>query len=95
MRSLVILVNFSNVSFTVNNPNAAFTAMLNEQGYSANGGRGSDKDYYLAASDSQFVATFDVYGPYTWSDTRSYYGGNNYSGNDSNHKQINHESSHL
>ncbi len=95
MRSLVILVNFSNVSFTVNNPNAAFTAMLNEQGYSANGGRGSAKDYYIAASDSQFVPTFDVYGPYTLSDTRAYYGGNNYSGDDSNPQQMILDACHL
>ena len=38
VRSLVILVNYSDVQFSVPNPREAFSAMLNQTGYSDNGG---------------------------------------------------------
>ena len=75
VRSLVILVNYSDVQFSVPNPREAFSAMLNQTGYSDNGGTGSARDYFLASSNSLFRPTFDVYGPVTLPNKRAYYGG--------------------
>ena len=84
VRSIVILVNFKDVQFTVPNANSAFSRMLNEVGYSDNGATGSAADYFRACSYSQFRPVFDVYGPYTLSANRSYYGSNDSQGNDRN-----------
>ena len=73
-RILVILVNFSDVSF--NSPltaNARFSSMLNDEGYSANGGTGSARDYFIASSNGEFRPTFDVFGPYTLDNNMAYY----------------------
>lgn len=78
--SLVILVEFSNKKFTISDPQAKFTALLNESGYSENGGTGSARDYFIAASDSAFSPIFDVYGPYTLPEKMEYYGGNSGTG---------------
>ena len=45
---------------------------------------GSARDYFRAQSFGQFTPLFDVIGPVTLSQNRSYYGGNNNSGNDKN-----------
>ncbi len=74
-RGLVILVNFADKKFV--KTNEQFTAMLNEEGYSENGGIGSARDYYINASDSLFQPIFDVYGPYDLPNNMAYYGGNN------------------
>lgn len=79
-RSLVILVNFADVSFVTDNPKQAFSQMLNESGYSINGGTGSARDYFIASSDSVFSPYFDVYGPYTLPEKMAYYGGNSGTG---------------
>jgi len=76
-KGLVILVNYKDLSFSVNNANQAYTRLLNESGYSDNGGYGSARDYFIACSDSIFRPDFDVYGPYTLANNMSYYGGNN------------------
>ena len=72
--SLVILVNFADKRFVVNNPRQAYTDLLNESGYSVNGGTGSARDYFIASSDSLFSPVFDVYGPYTLPENTAYYG---------------------
>ncbi len=88
VRSLVILVNFSDLAFVTPDANAAFTRMLNTSGYSENNGTGSARDYFIASSDSLFKPTFDVYGPYTLSKNMAYYGGNNSKGSDSHPAQM-------
>ncbi len=75
VRSLVILVNFTDVSFVTPDPQEAFYKMLNEPNYSDNGGTGSARDYFLASSNNVFRPSFDVYGPVTLPHTRAYYGG--------------------
>lgn len=62
----VVLVQFSDVHFSVSNPRQAFSDLLNQEGYSANGGTGSVHDYYWENSMQTFNAQFDVYGPYTY-----------------------------
>ena len=70
-KSIVILVNFKDLAFTYKL--ADFQAMLNESGYSANGGVGSARDYFTACSDSIFQPQFDCYGPVTLSNNYEYY----------------------
>lgn len=80
---LVILVEFKNKAFSTSaDPNAAFTALLNESGYSVNGGTGSARDYYYDNSGGLFEPVFDVYGPVRLENNYSYYGANDKWGND-------------
>lgn len=72
----VFLVNFSDVSFKISDPNEAFDKLLNQQGYSANGGTGSVRDFYRENSHGEFQPIFDVYGPVTLPQKMSYYGKN-------------------
>ena len=72
----VILVYFQDTEFSIENPQAAFDALLNEEGYSANGGTGSVRDYYVENSHGQYTPVFDVYGPYLLSNDRAYYANN-------------------
>lgn len=87
-KSLVILVNFSDKSFVVPTPKTAFTNLLNQSGYSANGGTGSARDYFMAASFGKFAPQFDVVGPYTLPNTLDYYGKNNSQKDDQNPQQM-------
>jgi M6 family metalloprotease-like protein len=80
---LVILVEFSNKEFTTSDdPKAAFTALMNEEGYSVTGGTGSARDFYRDNSHGVFDPVFDVYGPVKLEKPFSYYGSNDSSGND-------------
>jgi immune inhibitor A len=83
-RSLVILVNFKDEKFSVENPLNSFKRMLNESGYSDNGGTGSANDYFRSCSNGKFNPIFDVVGPYTVSQPMAYYGGNDSDGSDKN-----------
>jgi len=60
---LVVLVETSDVHFSIANPNQAFSDMLNKKGYGEYGGTGSVKDYFTDQSTGKYVPTFDVYGP--------------------------------
>ncbi len=79
---LVILVEFSDLHFTVDNPNDAFTRLLNQPGYSGNGAVGSARDYYYENSHGFFEPVFDVYGPVEVGSGYAYYGANDSRGND-------------
>ncbi len=87
-KSLVILVNFTDVSFVTPTPKTAFTNLLNLKGYSANGGTGSATDYFHDSSTGVFNPQFDVVGPFTLPQPMAYYGGNDASGNDINPRQM-------
>ena len=69
----VVLVNFSDKEFIINDPAKAFSNMLNQKGYSANGGTGSVRDYYYENSHGEYEPEFEVYGPVTVSNTSEYY----------------------
>lgn len=75
-RFIVLLVEFSDLHFTVPNAQSAFNSMMNEHGYSANNGTGSVYDYYYENSSGKFDPTFDVAGPIRLSKTQADYGGN-------------------
>ena len=69
----VVLVNFSDTKFVTEDPATAFSNLLNQEGYSANDGTGSVRDYYLENSHGIFEPIFDVYGPVDLSKTSEYY----------------------
>ena len=82
----VILVNFSDVKFTINSPKAAFDQFFNSDKYDAdqidygNGNQynhGSVAQYFKDMSSNKFSPAFKVYGPVTLSNTQQYYGGTN------------------
>ena len=81
-KGIIILVNFSNVAFQKDNNNALFQRIANEKDFSYGDFKGSMYDYFYAQSEGKFELTFDVVGPVTVSNTQSYYGSNDSSGND-------------
>lgn len=72
-RSLVVLVEFSDVEFTVEDPQDYFTRQLNEPGFSDYMGKGSALDYYIDASNGKYKPQFDVVGPVKISKKASYF----------------------
>ena len=62
----VILVQFTDQEFESSTAQQDFYRLLNEEGYSDNGGTGSVHDFYWENSMETFYAIFDVYGPYTY-----------------------------
>ncbi len=77
----VILIGFSGNGEAFSKTNAEFTAMLTQEGYSANNAIGSVYDYYKENSFGVFTPQFEVLGPVKLDNLKSYYGGNE-SGND-------------
>ncbi|MCH5238475.1 MAG: hypothetical protein J1E95_11880, partial [Muribaculaceae bacterium] len=83
-RSVVILVEFADKGFTIENPNDFYTRMLNEPGFSDYESTGSARDYFISNSNSVFIPQFDVYGPVVLDKPYSYYGRNSFWGQDAN-----------
>ncbi len=78
----VILVNFSDVTFTTNTPDKAFEQMFNGDtqenlGNGNNLNYGSVAKYFSDMSSGEFTPKFKVYGPVTVSHPETYYGGTN------------------
>ncbi len=82
-RCVILLVQFSDVKFTMDDPQAYYNRVANEKGLSGNGFVGSVSDYFSDQSNGTFNIDFDVYGPYTLG-TQASYGENNSSGDDQN-----------
>lgn len=82
VRALVLLVQYKDLSFTLSDPKTYFTDMLNKDGFSQYNGTGCAAEYFRESSSNQFRPVFDVYGPVTLGQNRSYYGGNDTYGND-------------
>ena len=76
------------MKFNLSDPHDYFYRMLNETGFSDYGGTGSAAEYFRNNSSQQFKPTFDVYGPITLSQNMSYYGENDYRGDDSNPQKM-------
>ncbi len=81
-KALVILVEYSDVKFTLPDPYDYFSRMINERGFSDYGATGSAVDYFDENSGGRFVPQFDVYGPVTLPNDRKYYGENKSDGDD-------------
>ena len=73
-KALVLLVEFQDVKFSVDNPQKAFTELMCKEGYDFNGATGSVTDYYSANSSGAFEPEFEVYGPVTLPEPEIYYG---------------------
>lgn len=87
-KALVVLVEYTDVKFSIDDPHAYFEALLNEEGFSVNGGTGSASDWFKYNSNGKFAPEFDLYGPIKLANNRRYYGGNDRYGNDSNPEEM-------
>lgn len=85
---LVLLVEFPDRSFKVQDAQQAFSDLLNKQGYNANNGTGSVRDYYSDNSAGAFNPVFDVLGPFKVKKSYTYYGGNDADGNDAHPAEL-------
>ncbi len=84
----VILVEFSDNSFTIDDPQGTYDRMFNSPGFNEYSATGSVIDYYTENSDGQFTPVFDIMGPVKLANNIAYYGGNNSSGNDQRPAQM-------
>lgn len=75
-KSLVILVQFPDLSMSVTNVREEFDHRYNQIGYDKDGHIGSVHDYFYDQSYGLFDITFDVVGPVTVSKEYAYYGRN-------------------
>ncbi|MDE6278100.1 MAG: M6 family metalloprotease domain-containing protein [Muribaculaceae bacterium] len=79
---LVILVQYKDIKFTHLNPARYFGDMMNVEGFSELGARACVREYFESQSGGKFRPVFEVQGPVTLSQNRSYYGSNSTSGAD-------------
>lgn len=87
-KALVVLVEYQDIKFKLDDPLDYFSRMLNEAGFSTNGGTGSARDFFESNSSGQFRPQFDVFGPLTLDKKMSYYGGNDSYGEDRHPEQM-------
>lgn len=64
-RCLILLVQFANKKFSMDDPKAFYNRVANEEGFNEGRFRGSVRDYFRDQSNGQFELDFDVVGPYT------------------------------
>lgn len=76
VRSLVFLVSYKDIDFTLDDPKDYFNRLFNEKDFADYGATGSVRDYFIDQSQGRFDITYDVYGPVTLANNRSYYGRN-------------------
>ncbi|MCM1309505.1 MAG: M6 family metalloprotease domain-containing protein [Bacteroides sp.] len=84
-KAIVILVEYKDCKFKIGDDARAkqyFTDMLNKDGFSEYNGTGSVHEYFIDSSNGQFDCQFDLFGPITLKNKRSYYGGNDFYGDD-------------
>ncbi len=75
-RLLVVLIEFADKEFTIQDPYDTFYRMLNEEGYSDYNCTGSVRDYFVASSNGKYAPDLDLYGPVKLPQTSAYYAGN-------------------
>ena len=73
-RGLLILAEFTDVTFAENNTHQAFDSLANSDNYTYNGATGSCQAYFTAQSNGQYSPVFDVIGPVTLPHESAYYG---------------------
>ena len=91
----VILVNFSDVSFSITNAVDTFNRQFNEKGFSGGGAAGSVRDYFVAQSRGKYSPSFDVVCEVTLSKSRAYYGARVGDSNDSHVSEMVREAVNL
>ena len=70
----VFLVQFTDVKFSISDPQTKFNDLLNQVGYADNGATGSVRDYYYDNSHGGFTPIFDVYPIVDLPHDMAYYG---------------------
>ena len=85
-RGLLILANFSDVSFKSSNSKAVMDSLINAKNCQVNEGYGSAAQYFKDQSNGQYQPVFDVVGPVKLSKSQSYYGQNVGYGDDAEDK---------
>ena len=89
-RAIVILAEFEDVKFTIEDPLRSFDAYFNSDGPLADYGRGENRNassvskYFSDVSFGQFIPQFDVYGPVCLPNPLSHYGGTTSGGKNEN-----------
>ena len=79
-KAIVILVEFSDVKFTVTDPYTTFNEYLNsetplpDRGFREDRNYGSVRQYFNDISGGQYAPQFDVYGPVTLPNRSAFYG---------------------
>jgi len=73
-RGLVILVDFPDKAFSMDEPAKLYNRILNEHGFHEYGAQGSVHDYFFDQSNGMFDLHFDVVGPYRMSHDIRFYG---------------------
>lgn len=81
-RGLVVMVSFSDRTFSTDTASVVWNNILNKVGYSEHGANGSVHDYFMEQSCGQFNLKFDLVGPVQLPQSRYYYGKNNPLNND-------------
>ena len=82
VRSLIVLVEFSDIKFVTPDVQREFHEMLNLPGFDRREHIGCAADYFREQSMGQFSPVFEVYGPVTADRQAAYYGENDADGND-------------
>lgn len=75
-RALVVLIEFADKKFTMEDPHAFFDAQLNGENYTTYGATGSAREYFVYNSRGIFKPHFDVLGPVKLENGYAYYGKN-------------------
>ena len=88
IKALVILVEFKDVKFSVNDPLKSFNSMINSKGYSYNGATGSAADYLNSNFKNFYTFSFDICGIFTLPHDISKYGAATNTTNDIDAKQM-------
>lgn len=73
-KALVVLVEYSDVSFKTSDAHGYFDGLLNTTGFSEHGATGSAAEYFELNSAGNFKPQFDVFGPVKLPHKRAYYG---------------------
>ena len=87
-KSLVILDEFSDVKFSVENPADFYDRYFHGEDFHDYNIPGSIDEYFRLSSNGNFTPQFDVYGPVTLSNNQAYYGANGYNGDARAHECV-------
>lgn len=75
-KGLIILVEYADVHFSMEDPQATYNRIANEENFSDDMFCGSVHDYFLDQSNGRFSLTFDVVGPVRLEKPMAFYGTN-------------------
>lgn len=74
-KAIVVLVEFPDQKFILDDPHDYISRMLSEDGFSDYGAKGCAAEWFRDNSGGLFELEFDVFGPITMSQPMAYYGG--------------------